>query len=334
MKKTLGLGTVLLLLTVIAYYLYSKKAKSDEQLVRSDRGFAVANMADVDKIVIKHVKLQPLVFTRNNEGWELNGKYKVDQAVFVHIERVLTNVRMLYVPPVKTTPTILKSLKTNGIQVDVYEGDQTPSKIIHIGSDTPDNDGTYMILGGSSQPYAMHLPGLAGGLRSRFEQPLENYRDKFIFHFPSEDIKHIKVQYPKNNLSSFIISHDKSSVKIQPLLKTNNNEVVVKNPMVLSYLSGFESLGAEKIMNTFPLKDSIISAIPTCIIELTTHSGVKTKHQYYPYDAIELNTPSPRSPGEIRGLNRMFVLVDSSDFYTVQNRVFGNIFRGYQEFVK
>lgn len=332
-KQNLILFLVLLVLGCIAGLLYMKKQREEAQLVKADRGFTVENINDVSKIVVRHVKLQPLVFTRKDGKWKINGKYNADQAVMVHIEKVLIGVRLLYVPPVNTTPTILKSVKGNGIQVDVYESDEdTPKKIIHIGSDTQNGDGTFMILGGSNQPFAMHLPGLSGGLRSRFEQPLENYRDKFIFQSTVDQIKTLKLVYPKSNLHSFLIDNT-IGPSVYPLMEREQEKDNINKKLIQGYLTLFESLGAEKLMNQYPDKKRITQLIPSCSIELINKNGNTTLYQFYPYDDPENIFGPANSPGEIRQQNRLYVWVDSTDFYVVQNRVFGSIFRSYEDFL-
>ena len=257
----------------------------------------------------------------------------MDPAVFIHIIKVLTDIKLLYVPPENSSESILNSIKNNGIQVDVYEGDNKPSKIIHIGSDTPKNDGTFMMMGGSDQPYAMHLPGLAGGIRSRFEQPIENIRDKFLFHHRITDIKYIKVEYPKSNKHYFKITQNMGILKIEPLNIMYGKKSDINSNLLKAYIAEFESLGAEKLINSYPLKDSVLSTIPGCIIELADKGGRIIKHKYYAYDDFENGSGPSRSPGEMRFQNRLFVLVDNRDFYVVQNRVFGNIFRGFDDFI-
>ena len=333
MSKTGILALILICLSILAYFLIKDNSANKTTFISADRGFAVKDINKVTKIVIKHVKLQPLVFTNNGNGWKINGKYEVDPAVFVHVEKVLTNISLLYVPPSNSSSTILNSIKNNGIQVDIYQGGDKPSKILHIGSDTPKNDGSYMVLGGSKQPYAMHLPGLAGGIRSRFEQPLENYRNKFLFQYPLRDIKQVTIEYPKSQSHSFKISNSNVGLKIEPLIVRNSKYYEINQTLIKSYLANFENLGAEKLINSYPMKDSIISTTPACILELHDTKGKIVRHKYYTYDDFENGIGSSRSPGDIRFQNRMFVFVDSLDFYVVQNRVFGNIFRGYDEFL-
>lgn len=192
MKRLVWLVLILLLMSGTAYFLIKRNEANKQGMVSADRGFTVKSIEELDKIVIKHNKLQPMVFTHVGKSWLLDGKYEVSQSVFVNIEKVLLNMKLLYIPPIASTNNILESISKNGIQVDLYNGDDEPFKMFHLGSDTQKGDGTYMVMAGSNQPYVMHLPGLGGGLRSRFEQPTKNFRDKFIYKFPADQIENIK----------------------------------------------------------------------------------------------------------------------------------------------
>lgn len=332
MKKIIWLLAILITMSGVAYYLTQRDKKPTDHSMSASRGFTVESMDDVEKVVIRHIKLQPLIFTRQGKGWILNSRYEVDPAVFVNVERVLTNLRLLYIPSKEATDPIIKSIKMNGIQVDVYTDDDEPARIIFIGSDTPKNDGTYMLLGGTNQPYAMHLPGLAGGLRSRFEQPLDNYRDRTLFRDSPAEIDFVKVEYPKDQPSSFIINDPSRNLVIEPVSVRAPSAGVVNRRFADNYLAQFVSLGAEGLLNQYPLRDSVLALKPDCIVMLRRKDGKVRKHTYYSYDNFEIRAGNARTPAEIRGQNRMFVLVNETDFYTVQNRVFGGVFRGYDEF--
>ena len=156
MKRIIILVLLLIGLSAAAYYLI--RENDQKGMVTADRGFSVPDLNEIKKIVIQQKKI-------------MNGKYPVDPGVFVNVEKVLTNVTLLYVPPAGHTNTIMESIKENGIQVDLYEDEDAPIKIFHIGTDLQKSAGTHMVMAGSAQPYVMYLPGLEGGLRSRFEQP-------------------------------------------------------------------------------------------------------------------------------------------------------------------
>lgn len=334
MNRLAVLLLVLIILSIGAFILVRNNAAEKKGLLRADRGFTVDEFDEVDKIVIKHTKLQPLVFTRSGKSWLVNGKYDVDPYVFINIEKVLTHMQMLYIPSEAATTTVMQSIKNNGIQVDVFKGGNKPERIIFIGTDTQKGDGTFMILGGESQPYVMHLPGLAGGLRSRFEQPLENFRDLNLFKLAKDQIEYVQVEYPKQNTSSFRIENAKGVLKIQPLVPAVVQPTTMVNQRAIDlYLSGFEHLGAEKLMNDYPLKDSVLLMMPNCVLEIKTTDNELIRHQYYAYDDFQARSGNARSPEEVRKQNRLFVLVNKTDFYTVQNRVSGKLFLGYENFM-
>ena len=173
MKRIGILLVTLLLLSGGAYFLYQKNKGSQKGMVTADRGFTVESMDDITNIVIKHPKLQPIQFSKNGKTWLLNGKYLVNDAVFVNIERSLLDMKLLYVPPKAANNTVKESIGVYALEVSLYNNSDEPFKTFYISSDTQKGDGTYMLMKGEEQAYVMHLPGRMGGLRSRFEQPMK-----------------------------------------------------------------------------------------------------------------------------------------------------------------
>ncbi|MCO6462689.1 MAG: DUF4340 domain-containing protein [Saprospiraceae bacterium] len=335
MKKLIGLILVLLLFSGIAYYLVQKDSAADKGMVTADRGFTVKTMEDVDKIVIKHVKLQPLIFTKEGKGWILNGKYEVDSDVFVNVEKVLTDMTLSYIPPKNATANILKSIKNNGIQVDLYKNSDRPFKIFHIGSDTQNGEGTYMIMGGSSQPYVMQLPGLKGGLRSRFEQPMKNFRTKRLFHLQPSDIVSLKMEYPKDNFASFEISNGKTP-QLRPLVDTPDNPSSPPNEkMVAGYLMKYNNVYSEGLVADIPERDSILTLTPDIILSIKRKDGNESIHKFFNYEHILLGENQPISHQDILQGNRYFVYdVMNDDMYTAQMRVIRHLFFSYKDFFR
>ncbi|MCZ2101143.1 MAG: DUF4340 domain-containing protein [Chitinophagales bacterium] len=333
MKKIFSLVILLAALSGIAWYLMQQNKASEKGYVTADRSFSIKNMDEVQKIVIKHTKLQPVIFTRKGKNWILNDKYDVDQDVFVNIEAVLERITLGYIPSKNATPHILKSIKENGIQVDIYTDEDKPSKMFFIGSDTPDGSGTYMVMSGSSQPYVMQLPGLQGGLRSRFEQPAYNYRDKTLFKFKPEDIKSIKVVYTKDNLSSFEITNGNTPT-IQPLIAqpTIGKGAAHENNLKF-YIQQFERMGTEGIVNSVPEQDSLLAQQPNTILTITTKNGTEHLYKFYSYDHIINEEEDPVTQKEIFGINRQYIYTESDNtLYTAQMRVIRRIFLAYQDF--
>lgn len=335
MKRIFILLSLLIILAGLAWTLIQKSNASEKGIVTADRNFSVKDIGSVDKIVIKQPKLQPIVFTQQNKTWILNDKYRVDPDVFINIETVLKNISLSFIPPKQATSNIMESISKNGIQVDIYTGDEKPSKIFFLGSDTKDGDGTYMVMSGSTQPYVMQLPGLVGGLRSRFEQPWYNYRDKTLFRYDTKTIRSIKVEYMTDNLSSFEITNG-SNPTIKPLLNLPDNPSGAPNAQSLKYyIDQFSNMGTEGIINDIPEVDSLLTFEPNTILTITTQDGNQKQYKFYSYDYVVEGENNPVTQKEIYGINRQYIYTDfDNTLYSAQMRVIRRIFLGYKDFFK
>lgn len=333
MKKVLYLIALLIVLSGMALFVMKKEQAVEKGYLTADRNFQIKNMDEVTKIVIKQPKLQPIIFTKKGKGWLLNEKYDVDPDVFINIQTVLERVSLSYVPPKQSVSHIMESIKNNGIQVDIYTQANKPERIYYIGSDTKDGSGTNMIMGGYTQPYVMQLPGLIGGLRSRFEQPAQNYRDKTLFKFNPSDIKTIKIEYVKDNLSSFEITNG-SLPTIKPLINLPDNPTGTPNEANLKYyINQFERIGTEGIVNNVPEKDSLIANAPNSILTITTKDNNQHVYKFYSYEHYIDGEKDPVTQKEIYAINRQYIYTPNDNtLYTAQMRVIRRIFLAYKDF--
>lgn len=331
MRNSLILVFLLAVLGGIAYYLVTKNKQKEEVLVAADRGFTIPSMDVVRRVVIKHVKMPPSVFDKSNGEWTLDYKYKVDKYIMGGIGEVLTRMELHSIPRKVATNTIIESMKSNGIRVDVFTNTlEKPERTFFIGSDTQAGVGTYMLLEGDPQPYVMFLPGLNGGLRSRFEQRGEEYRDKYIYTIKPDDIISVKIEYPKNETASFMLTNGNThTVKPldvnQPTLDKPLNENFAK-----AYIKYFESIGSEGFANRLEQKDSIMSKVPFAIVTVATKDG-EIIHSYFSYNDFMDKTNKARRPEDIAKVDRFFVK-GKDDLYFAQTRVIGKIFVGYHQF--
>jgi hypothetical protein len=335
MKRIVILLLALLLLSGGAYYLYQKNSANTKGMVSADRGFTVESMDEITNIVLKHPRLQPIQFSKNGKSWLLNGKYLVNDAVFINIEKALLDMKMLYVPPKAANATVKESIGKYAIEVSLYNNSDQPFKTFYIGSDTQKGEGTYMLMKGEEQAYVMHLPGLMGGLRSRFEQPVKNYRDKFIFRDKPEQIESITVNYPKSESSSFKLVKDGKTVTVSPTIaNVQKTDKPLNERVVNAYLSSFEMLGAEDIFDAKEGIDTLLQLVPFCVVEMKKTNGTVRKSVFYSYEDIIWKDKNSRGPKDVAQMERFYAWVDDADMFIVQRRVFGNIFLGYENFYR
>jgi hypothetical protein len=333
MKQLILLLAILFSLGVVAYYLYVRNSEKSSNIDMPERNFSVADIQDVHKIFLAYKDRDPVTFVRSASGWIINDSVQADESVMIHMTNVLQNIKMLYIPPKPSTKTIAQSIGKNGIKVELYDKKDKNIKVFYIGTDTQAGDGTHMIMEGASQPYVMHLPGLLGGLRSRFEQPIRNYRDKSVFRYNPDDIREISLFYPKDINASFRLKKEGGNYLVEPLDPlTTRIKKAVSTSRVRAYLDGFEWVAAEAIVNENEARDSILRLIPFCKMTVKDKADNIKEADFYSYDEIVIKDVKTRSVSDIAAIDRFFVQVKGGDFYIVQRRVFEKVLPSYQYF--
>jgi len=334
MRKLILLSIILIILSFFGYKAYQKSLIDNKMgAISADSQFGVADKESIHKIVVKRQNDQIVFQKKDNNNWMLNDTYLADEGVFSNMINVIHKMRMKSIPSKNATENIKESIKNGGIKVEVFDKNDKNLRTFYIATDMQSGDGTYMLLEGSNQPYAMELPALDGGLRSRFEQPLRNYRDKTIYRESAGSIKSISVNYPKDIKSSFQINLINENYELSPLDPLTEKMEKLYNPnKIKTYLDYFEQMGAEGFANDYVAKDSVRALIPFCTIHIEKKDGKVLKYSYWSYDDVFAKREAIRRAVDAQNTERFFVNTEDGDFYTVQGRVFGKIFAAYPYF--
>ena len=64
--------------------------------------------------------------------------------------------------------SVIKTLASEGVKVELYTQNKKLYKTFYIGGETADFLGTYMIMEGAKKAYVIHIPGFNGFLTPRF----------------------------------------------------------------------------------------------------------------------------------------------------------------------
>ncbi|MFZ1703156.1 MAG: hypothetical protein WAT79_02355 [Saprospiraceae bacterium] len=333
MKRNLILLTTLILLSTGAYFLYEKSRVNNKMSSLSEeRNFTVESPEMIHKIILKRKDEKPLTFKKLEKNiWSLNDTYRADEIVIGYMVQVLTRAKMLSIPSKNALKNIRNSMDQRGIDVEVYDQNDVLLKKLTIGADLQNGAGTYMLLDGFNQPYAVELPSLGGVLRSRFEQPFDKYRDRYIYREPLETIQSVKVEYHTDPAASYLIEKVGDKYDISPVsaLVTKNSQAANQSK-IKTYLGFYEEMGTELMYNDYEKKDSVLTLQPFCTITLTSTDQSVKKYDYWSYDAIVYNDPEKTRSVEAAHIGRYFVY--TGDFYTVQTVVFGKLFSAYPYF--
>jgi hypothetical protein len=274
MKK----GTLILLLVVlilgISAFLLMRKPWSNSQ--HDATAFAIKDTAKVTRIFLADKAGKTVMLQRKaNNTWTANNNVLVDHT---KINLILTTLHDLQVKmPVSPSMhnTAMGILGSKGIKCEVYEGEHL-LKVIYIGTETPDKEGTFMILEGEDQPYIIQQPGFIGFLTPRFSTEEIKWRSKLIFNAAKKDIEEITIRYPSQESESFVLNA--ITAQKQGFIKDIKGGLVQTDTLKTNLLlNAFEQLYAEGFYDetvfTKAERDSVFGLKAFVIIQLKLNNG-------------------------------------------------------------
>lgn len=328
MKRTLLLAALFLLLGAAAWYFTQRSKQQTGSLNNPDMEFAVKDPNEIYKIFIADRKGQTATLERKDGFWLYNGQYKARPTAIKTLLETMQKVTVAYIAPKAAEPSMIKSLASEGIKVEIYNKDNEKIKSYYVGGVTTNEHGTYMIMDGSEQPYVTHIPTFVGQLRVRYLLGDDNWRDRSVFSEKPEEVQAISVEYPKEKSESFRLERkSEAEYEVKPLFGTTP---VIRAPqrkgMAEAYVVQYESKIAEAFETSNPRRDSVANLTPFAIIKVEKKNGETKTVKFWPV-AIETH------PYEgYTFVERYFTDVNSKEFMLTQHRVMGTLFRGYSFF--
>lgn len=333
MKKLL----LLFLLLALAALFYFFKPSSTGTMNENDSDFAVNDTSKIDKIFIADKGDNEVVLTRDNNKWLVNGKYKCRPE---SIELLLTTIKRLKANnpvPNAAYNNIVRGLAGNSKKVEIYSnGKSDPIKTYYIGPTTPKQNGNYMLLEGSKQPYAVGIPGFIGYVSGRYILDENDWRDRTVFAYRPEDVKSVTVQFPQEPQKSFHLAVDNQTNF--GLFKLNNQAeqkpIILDKAKALNYLQGFRFLANEAILENYTRKDSLLNSPKAMVLSVEDNKGEKKSIDIY---YMPTNRRSKKQFNEDGSrvkydVDRFYaVMNEGKDFIIIQHYVFGKVLRTYNE---
>ena len=283
MKNNKALLVVLVILLAIAGYFLMNK---DSSTLKSRDGvfsdFAIEDVEAIDQIFISGYAGESVTLMKGDGEWLVNGKHKARPESIAVLMK--TFARIAVKSPVSSAAfdNVVTSIATKSIKVEIYEGEDTPSKVYYVGEATQNNQGTFMLLEKdgvkSTEPFVMYIPGFYGYLTTRFYADALEWRDAAIFKYLPNEIKELRVDFYAKPGESFTIKQNGTSFE----LYENQTAKLVENTdekMIETYLSFFDKVYYENVVMGMgqAYQDSIVATQPYFSIELTDIFGKKNK---------------------------------------------------------
>ena len=349
MKKNKTIFLIFLALALLALVLWL--TQSTTTFRRSLHDFKLDDTANVTRIFMSDKNNNSVALTRKSPGkWMVNEKYAAQAQSVDLLLKTMAELEVQQPVARAAHDNIVKELAVNSVKVEIYQQvyritlfgivrwfpHEKLTKVYYVGGATQSNEGCFMLMQDSSDPFIVFLPGFRGFVSPRYS-PMEKYwRDYNVFRKTISEIAKVKVEIPAtpeysyevrnngNNKFSLISMEDGKEMKDWDTLK------------LLNFLSGFRNLSYEALLNDMDKarKDSIIRSQPFIIITLTDTTGVSktitTYHKKGPDGQTDpQGTPLPYD------LDRLYAVVnDGQDFTIIQYFAFDKVLRPKLFFLK
>lgn len=333
MNKKLIIATLIFVLigSLAAWLIFFS---GDKKARFPDRDFAVENINDVGKIFIANRSGDVLNLEKIKGQWMVNEKYPAGESAMNVMLSTIQSISVKYIPPRAALDRIVNDLAANGIKVEIYNTRGKLMKAYYVGGNISDDTGTAFIMDGYEQPYIMHIPGHIGALRSTYNLKEKDIVDRWLFKDKFEEIEFVSVEYPTLKSNSFRLELKNGKWEVEPFYElTPRINQPVQFSAVEAFLTGFDRIGAEAIINDSPEKDSVLSLIPFAIISLRKTNGEEKSFKLYPiYDVTVEEADKFENPQSEVFVERYFGHSHTNDFYLVQELNFQKVLWGYSYF--
>ncbi len=337
-KKILVYTIVLVLAGITAFILIKKNTKST--LNAESAQFDYQDTAKITKIVI-HEKSGAIADLEKNENgvWTINGKYPAKKKNVELLLYTLKQVQVKYPASQKSIPTVIATIATIGKKVEYYVGSEKV-KVWYLGGTSPDQRGTYMVLGDNEtdekeeQPYANYIPGFEGFLDSRFFTDFNDWKSHEVMNTTPPLISNIIVEHSGMPDSSFIINvHGVNKFSLTDLNKKN-----ISNPDTFSikqYLTYCCILDVDFYLTGQSDReiDSVKKTIPFTTITINMKDGKQQKMKLFHKKPTEGQTDPISGLKLIKDPNHAYMLFNNDqEFALVQYLNFGKLIQSRKYF--
>lgn len=272
-------------LIAIAAFIYISKNSVKQGTIDGIKGaksdFAIKDTKTIDKIFMVSADGKSVTLTKKDTIWEVNGEYNARPDNVKLLLKTFRRIDVRSPVPKAAFNNIIKQIATGATKVEIYQGEEKPSKIYYVGSATNDNQGTYMILETdgvkSTVPFIMYIPGKYGYLSSRFFTEADQWRDAVVFKSAPENIERISVQFHQTPEDSYTINNKNGKFSLSA---AGSDEVLNIIPEQLKdYVDRYNKIYYEMIdIESKPERlDSIISSPPFITIKVNELNGEVNK---------------------------------------------------------
>lgn len=336
-KNLYGLIAIVLLgLIVSVVWLANSKTTTIKQ------NYHIENVDSIVKITLKDKLGRNIVLDRKQDSlWVVNKDYECNQSTIQGFLETFANMRIREDVPKAAVNNIVKSLASNGVEVNIYTEDYLIDfwfihlfKRIHldrtffVGYETQDRLGTYMLKKGDKVPRIVHIPEFRGYLSSRFNTDPDAWKSHNIFRYKQSEIQQLTIDIPNQKSQSFSL---KNNGKGFDFLDFNGQRINnFDTAKVVALLSSFVNMNYESVANNInkAQKDTIFTHTPLYVITINDKKGKKETMTIYlkpGEDEVEIEDPRQGFFVAMSDINRCYALTSKTkdtlvmQYFTLDN---------------
>ncbi len=300
MKRTTLLYAALIIVLAAVSVWLMKETDEESTLkdLREEYRFYVEDTAAVDQIILYDKTPSRVELTRTANGWMVDGQYPAREDAVETLLLTLNRMQMRNFIPDRMQETVIKRMSVYGKTVEIYANGKLIRTII-VGTDTPDEMGTYMMIKGANAPYAVHIPGFNGFLSTRFFTEPWLWYKRIITDFNPADIQKVSMVYPDSAINSFTLEAE-SGDNFRLTSEAFPNGIRVAPARAKQFLVAAASMRYEGAIipsdAIFARKDSLLASSP--VFNLTVETADETVNLKAfrikgPAESIDPDTEAP-----------------------------------------
>lgn len=332
MKRYNTIIIAIILIAVAAYLYFSNRNGTIDKALKD---FAVEDTSAITKIFLVDKGNYKVLLERKDGIWMVNNKYEVRKDAIDILLKTIKRIEVKSTIPKQSHNTIIKLLAAKSIKIEIYKGDEMV-KTYYVGHPTQDQEGTYMLLENSSEPFITYIPGFRGYLSTRYTTDEDLLRVNNIFNYKFNEIKSISLRNIQSPEMSFEVYNYGNNTFGLKSLATNKMISEFDTAKVKDYISYCKYVNYETPVNTLNKKqqDSVLAISPTYTLTITDiNSKSKTIKTYLRANDSGLLDENGEQLNKY-DTDRMYTFLDNNKFMvTIQYFVFDPILIDINQFL-
>lgn len=343
MKKNRNIIIFTIVLAVLALALALTSKKFTIRKALSD--FAVEDTSSITKIFLSDKFNHSVTLARTEPFvWKVNNKFIAQKDNIDVLLKTIRNVQVREPVSKSAHNTVVKLLAGRAVKIEIYQKvyrihigklklfqHEKLTKCYYVGDATMDNQGTFMLIEKSTEPFICHLPNLRGFLTTRYSAKETDWRDHTLFPLKPQDITQVQIEFPEKPEQSFRITHIPAT---STFIFSNYQNAPVNDFDTIKVVDLFNSLTTAKyeaLLNDLvpaEYRDSVIQSRPLYIFTIKDRNNktyvMKSYHKKPKFDD-ETNSKGVPLTNDPDRMNAM--LEFSNDFILVQYYAMENLLK-------